>query len=510
MKLLNKVFSLLQKQNVISKECKRNLFRTASVSLSEHEQAVVDAELIEMVRGALPGKKWQCNELSKYPNLSIITSEITNKDGFDWISNISVNVEMSPAREYLEDEIFSKFNEYAAMQTTRVTIDWFMGYGDKRIYSEEQSYRFLKEEVAIRLAHMISQLQYLPVPIRDNVKTQWTIEKYCQSFREIMEYKDKNPNPAVMRDFMACLTTFKDRHKDTVENIAQAVGSLKEREKDNEKTPQYSEFFRRIHWILNRLLKSRIGIHLITDHHLEVYGKSRRAPYSIGIIKPLCDMRSILDDAKAVATLEIENIYMACPKVEIEIHNNVQCGVPPRGQCVPDHLSKCFSEVLKNAMRATIEHHRDKKPEDLPVIKALVCQSNDDFTIGISDQGGGMARDLVSQAFYYHHSKWMAPSENNEEAPGMGLGLAKLYARYFGGDLRVVSMEGYGTTVYIYTHALNSSDREKTPCFARDKKRIDSMWDWLEESWVDHWKQGQGQPIFENLSPEKIAKEDED
>ena len=87
MKLLNKVFSLLPKQNVISKECKRNLFRTASVSLSE--QAVVDAELIEMVRGALPGKKWQCNELSKYPNLSIITSEITNKDGFDWISNIS-------------------------------------------------------------------------------------------------------------------------------------------------------------------------------------------------------------------------------------------------------------------------------------------------------------------------------------------------------------------------------------------------------------------------------------
>ena len=122
---------------------------------------------------------------------------------------------MSPAREYLEDEIFSKFNEYAAMQTTRVTIDWFMGYGDKRIYSEEQSYRFLKEEVAIRLAHMISQLQYLPVPIRDNVKPQWTIEKYCQSFREVLVFKDKNPNPAVMRDFMACLTTFKDRHKVT-------------------------------------------------------------------------------------------------------------------------------------------------------------------------------------------------------------------------------------------------------------------------------------------------------
>ena len=62
-----------------------------------------------------------------------------------------------------------------------------------------------------------------------------------------------------------------------------------------------------------------------------------------------------------------------------------------------------------------------------------------------------MARDLVSQAFYYHHSKWMAPSENTEEAPGMGLGLAKLYARYFGGDLRVVSMEVLKISMYVCT-----------------------------------------------------------
>jgi len=501
MRILTKVLTRLSKQQIINKECKRYLSRTANVKVSGQDQAAAE--------GDVPCTKWQCKELSEYPNLSIITSEIANKDGLDWLSNFPVELDMSPTKEFLDEEVFGKFNEYAAMKSSRVTIEWLMGYGDKQVYSEEQSYRFLKDEVAIRLAHMISQLQYIPKPIRDNEKTRWTIQKYCQSFQEVLEFKDKSPSPAVMSDFMKTLETFKFRHKDTVENIAQAVGSLKEKEKAHEHTPQYSEFFRNIHWLLNRLFKSRIGIHLITDHHLEVYGSFRPAPNSIGIIKPLCDMRSILDDAVQEATLDIEQIYMACPKVEIEIHNSVQCGVPPNGHCVPDHLSKCFREVLKNAMRATVEHHRDKLDE-LPAIKALVCQSNDDFTIGISDQGGGMPRETVRRSFYYHNSKWKGPNDENNRAEGMGLGIAKLYARYFGGDLRVVSLEGYGTTVYIYTHALNTSAREETPCFARDKKRIDNMWAWMEEDWVDYWKQEQGHPIFENLSPEMIAKKNED
>lgn len=31
------------------------------------------------------------------------------------------------------------------------------------------------------------------------------------------------------------------------------------------------------------------------------------------------------------------------------------------------------------------------------------------------------------------------------------------YARYFGGDLRLISMEGYGTDVYIHLNRLSSS-----------------------------------------------------
>lgn len=35
---------------------------------------------------------------------------------------------------------------------------------------------------------------------------------------------------------------------------------------------------------------------------------------------------------------------------------------------------------------------------------------------------------------------------------GMGLPLSRLYARYFGGSLKLRPMEGYGTDAYIHLH----------------------------------------------------------
>ncbi|KAG1364880.1 hypothetical protein G6F60_013676 [Rhizopus arrhizus] len=41
---------------------------------------------------------------------------------------------------------------------------------------------------------------------------------------------------------------------------------------------------------------------------------------------------------------------------------------------------------------------------------------------------------------------------------GYGLPISRLYARYFGGDLKLISMEGYGTDVYLHLNRLSNSD----------------------------------------------------
>lgn len=41
---------------------------------------------------------------------------------------------------------------------------------------------------------------------------------------------------------------------------------------------------------------------------------------------------------------------------------------------------------------------------------------------------------------------------------GYGLPIARNYARYFGGELKIMSMEGYGTDGYIYLPRLGNTD----------------------------------------------------
>lgn len=39
---------------------------------------------------------------------------------------------------------------------------------------------------------------------------------------------------------------------------------------------------------------------------------------------------------------------------------------------------------------------------------------------------------------------------------GYGLPISRLYARYFGGDLAIISMEGYGTDAYLHLNRLGN------------------------------------------------------
>ena len=141
------------------------------------------------------------------------------------------------------------------------------------------------------------------------------------------------------------------------------------------------------------------------------------------------------------ATFDMENTYtLVAPKVNIKTFSNGKVAKElPLCHLVPSHLFIIFKEILKNSMRATIEHHWEKK-DDLPEISVIICHADDDFTIKISDQGGGMDRESAAKCFYYQYST--APKYCEEtHLLGYGLPLAKLYSRYFNGDLRVASYE---------------------------------------------------------------------
>jgi len=96
-----------------------------------------------------------------------------------------------------------------------------------------------------------------------------------------------------------------------------------------------------------------------------------------------------------------------------------------------------------------------------------VVKGAEDITIKIADQGGGVARSILDKMWTFAHSTFKDDTiERNTDMEmdeftggnirGFGLPLARIYARYFGGDLTLKSMEGYGVDAYIYIPILGS------------------------------------------------------
>jgi pyruvate dehydrogenase kinase 2/3/4 len=141
---------------------------------------------------------------------------------------------------------------------------------------------------------------------------------------------------------------------------------------------------------------------------------------------------------------------------------------------VPSHISYMLLELLKNSMRATIETHGVEK---MPEIKIIIAdgEDNEDVVIKVSDEGGGIKRSNMSRIWSYlfttadpavldrmlnNLDSEVRDFDTGSPLAGLGYGLpiSRNYARYFGGDLTIMSMEGYGTDSFIYLPRLGNQN----------------------------------------------------
>ncbi|KAG8220192.1 mitochondrial branched-chain alpha-ketoacid dehydrogenase kinase-domain-containing protein [Butyriboletus roseoflavus] len=232
---------------------------------------------------------------------------------------------------------------------------------------------------------------------------------------------------------------------------------------------------------LDRFYMSRIGIRFLIGQHVALNTQQPHKDY-VGIICTQANVHDILQEA-------IENARFVC-----EEHYAMFRGPPVQLICpadvtfpyVPGHLSHIIFELLKNSLRAVVERfgaeYEDRVAKEsfnerdggggYPPIKVIVVEGREDITIKISDEGGGIPRSGIPLIWTYMYTTMAGQSIDQDfhasdfQAPmagfGYGLPLSRLYARYFGGDLRLISMDGFGTDVYIHLNKLSSS-REPLP-----------------------------------------------
>ncbi|XP_060251528.1 pyruvate dehydrogenase kinase, isozyme 2 isoform X7 [Ovis aries] len=313
---------------------------------------------------------------------------------------------------------------------------------------EKTSFTFLRQELPVRLANIMKEINLLPDRVLSTPSVQLVQSWYVQSLLDIMEFLDKDPEDhRTLSQFTDALVTIRNRHNDVVPTMAQGVLEYKDTYGDDPVSNQNIQYF------LDRFYLSRISIRMLINQHTLLFdGRTNPAhPKHIGSIDPNCNVSEVVKDAYDMAKLLCDKYYMASPDLEIQEINASNSKQPIHMVYVPSHLYHMLFELFK-----------------------------------MSDRGGGVPLRKIERLFSYMYSTAPTPQPGTGGTPlagfGYGLPISRLYAKYFQGDLQLFSMEGFGTDAVIYLKALSTDSVERLPVYNKSAWRhyqtIQEAGDW--------------------------------
>jgi pyruvate dehydrogenase kinase 2/3/4 len=267
---------------------------------------------------------------------------------------------------------------------------------------------------------------------------------------------------------------------------------------------------------LYRFFTARVGLRFLTVHHV----LSSRRPSAkalkdvtflfppdqsddfLGCIQTNCDLVKEVNKVAKLIHEQTMEYYGICPEIEvvdcIEDTDQAKDGNSKNKTrdftYVPHHLHYMICELLKNSCRATVQQFRAQEMHTqgpnghdsakIPSIKVVMVKGEEDVTIKVADKGGGIPRSKMERIWKFAHStadQNEAESDFGTDATsgarirGFGLPLARIYARYFGGELTLKSTEGYGLDAYLHLPRLGDAC-EKLPHLVKSSPgELDSM-----------------------------------
>lgn len=355
------------------------------------------------------------------------------------------------------EEALELIPHYAKRQATPVSLRSLVEFGrnpaPKKLLLAAQ---LLHRELPIRLAHRVEELQTLPYGLSAMPSVRKVRELYVNSFADLVMHPRPEQEGEEERRYAQLLRRIRERHTDVVQYVARGVLELKQQCGFGAENLEVASF-------LDRFYTSRIGIRVLISQQVSMSLENARQGY-VGIINPRCRPAYVAWDAIEAAR-SMAYRHLGEEAAEVQVLGNVELEFP----YIEGHLYHILFELLKNSLRAVTEAHRDAL--NLPPVKLIIADGNEDVTIKIADEAGGIPRSSLPKIWTYMFSTAEVPPHvliENEAANnsggggggmvgydplagfGYGLPLSRLYARYFGGELSIMSMEGYGTDAYVH------------------------------------------------------------
>lgn len=368
-----------------------------------------------------------------------------------------------------------KFVKYGSFSPTPLSLKKLTTFGETA--TQASSFNFLKHELPVRLANIMQEILLLPENLLRTPSVQLVISWYEQTFKDLIEFDEvTESNNSILAKYGAAMARISNRHAKVVETMAAGVMEMKERYGTDTSSDHQLQYF------LDRFYMMRISIRMLINQHVLLFAPEQSAQRQfIGCIDPNCDVVQVFHDAYDSARFLCDHYYMASPELKLNIVNETSPG-KIEIVYVPSHLYHIFFELIKNAMRAVMETHNHAEA-GFPPIEVLICLGREDVCIKISDKGGGIPRSLMDFVFRYTYTTANpgarsadpsshltgGPVADGSQAPlagyGYGLPLARLYAKYFNGDLQLISVEGLGSDALVYVKRRATDADELLPIF---------------------------------------------
>lgn len=273
--------------------------------------------------------------------------------------------------------------------------------------------------------------------------------------------------------FVEILQQIMDLHTDNIIILRDGIKECLQRDKNS---------FPDQHTFLNNHLSERILLRLITNNHLLVSKEGH----------------GVLDDSVNVLDVLNNSIHFINNLTEIKYYEKVPTQITTLQQdpnnpniynpsthisfpYFSNHLEYIINEILKNSARSTIENNKLSHPIKILVVHTTTPQQT--LQIKISDMGGGVHPSNMPHLWEYAFTTVSANNaltssvkdtqlgattdlgidtnevvaDNIVAGMGYGLPLSLTYAKLFGGDIKLTSVYGKGTDVYIHLKQITHS-----------------------------------------------------